>query len=366
MGRLYRFDARFTAMEAIGPVPGAVVTLALLMAVLPGPAARGDEPVVAGGSVRETANAPSPKCANLGCADPMFTVFHPPRGRHVTGHGAEVTYPLAAYDARSTDLYGSTDLAAVEAITAGSGFHPVATHDGRGLAYVGVFEVHDSNLGRYRQIELDLLVNEQTVTVSTENPYAFISELLNPRHQQWVHKVIGNQWIPIDYGRELHGWDANPEPGRIEVRSTTDETTFSVADPAGNLVVSGHLVFDADPMAQAKATGQFGAAGSEWVKPFLTGGGLIQINFVNPDGRGLSAVPMRSHMLVRLESGPMLGVFGPESALKVDPNSDFGGALSHLDFRPVVAARADFRYVFDSGFAPPLLGWSGPSRAGGS
>jgi hypothetical protein len=287
----------------------------------------------------------------------MFTVTHPRRDRHVTSHGAEVSSPLAVYDAHSTDMYGSTDLAAVEAITAGSGYEPVVTRDGRGLAYLGVFEVHDSSLGVYRQVELELLVNRRKVVVSTRNPYAFVSELLNPRHHQWVHKVIIDQTIPIDYGREIQGWDVNPTPQRIAVRRTADDTTFTATDPSGATILAGHLAFDLSPAAQASATSQFAAAGRDWLTPFVTGGGLIQINFVNPDVRKDSPSLLASHMLLRLKSAPVLGIFGAGSELDVNPASDFGAAIARVGFRPVATAQARFRYVVDRGSAPPLLGW---------
>jgi hypothetical protein len=284
----------------------------------------------------------------------MFTVFHPPRGSYVSGHCAELAIPFAAYDAIDSMLSGSANLAALRTITAASGYHPVATADGHGIALLVVADYPDTNTGPYREMEIAFPVNEESVTVSTQNPYAFLSETFNPQNKLWVHKLILSELMPIDYGREILGYDKNPAPQRITVHTTADDTTFAAADPLDNPILSGHLAVDADPRAQAQAVSQLLTAphgGKLWER-FLTGGGLARVNLVNPDVLHRSMKLMESYALLRLKSPPVLGLVGSESALTVEPSSDFGGALSRIDFRPVVSARMSMRVHLDTGFAP--------------
>jgi hypothetical protein len=300
-----------------------------------------------------TIKPPPPKCANFDCSDPMFTVFHPTRGSYVSGHCAEMPLPLAYYDGHLTVLLGSANLAALGTITAGSGYYPVATHDGQAIAGLFVGDFGDTGVGPYREVTIAFPVNERKATVSTQNPYAFLSETLNPKNKVWMHKLILNELMPIDWGREILGFDKNPVPQDIDVRTTADDTTFAAADPNGNPILSGHLSVDTDPKAQAQAVSQAVTAphGGEWLQRFLTGGALAQVNFVNHDVLHRTGGLMQSHVLVRIKSRPALGLFGPDSALAVDPTSDFGAAVTRIDFRPVISARVPLRMHLDTGFA---------------
>ena len=332
------------------------MALVALVVALPYPAAASggpSGPYGRGTPCETTIKPPPPKCANFDCSDPMFRL-HPPRGTYVSAHCAEMPIPLHYYDGEGALLFGPADLGALRALTAGSGYHPVASEDGHGIAVLTVADFRDTGVGPYREIAIDFPVNEESVTVSTQNPYAFLSETFNPQNKLWAHKLILSELMPIDWGREILGYDKNPAPQRITVHTTADETTFAAADPLGNPILSGHLAVDADPRAQAQAVSQLLRAphgGKLWER-FLTGGGLARVNVVNPDVLHRSMKLMESYALLRLKSPPVVGLVGSESALTVEPSSDFGGALSRIDFRPVVSARMSIRMHLDTGFAP--------------
>lgn len=329
-----------------------VTTLALLSASAT--TATPTSAATAGTPCERTIKPPPPKCANFDCSDPMFTVFHPPRGSYASGHCAELAIPFAVYDANLSLLFGSASLAALGTITAGSGYHPVATDDGHGFAALAVVDYHDTNAGPYREIAIGFPVNKNRITVSTQNPYAFLSEFFNPENKVWMHKLILSELMPIDYGREILGYDKNPAPQNITVRTTAQDTTFAATDPLGNPILSGRVAVDTDPKGQAQALSQAVAAphGGNWLERFLTGGGLAQLNIVNRDVLRRSDELMQSYSLVRPKSPLVLGLVGPESALTVEPSSDFGGEVSRIDFRPLVSARMSVRTHIDTGFAP--------------
>jgi hypothetical protein len=332
-----------------------VATAGLLAAVLTGgPASGGTYGSQRSSPCETTIKPPPPKCANFECSDPMFTVSHPPRGTYVSGHCAELTLPFAFYDATFTALLGPADLAALGSITAGSGYHPVATEDGHGVAALIIGDSRDTNAGPYIEIGVFFPVNEEKVTVSAQNPYAYLSETLNPENKVWMHKWVLSEQMPIDYFLEMMGYDKNPVPQDITVRTTADDTTFAAADPNGNPILSGRLAFDTGPKVQAEAGSQAVTAphGGKWLERFLTRGALVELNLVNPDTLHRSAALMESYALVRIKSTPALGLFGPESSLTVDPSSDFGAAVRGLDFHPVVGARFPLRMHIDNGSLP--------------
>ena len=299
----------------------------------------------------ETIKPPPPRCANVDCSDPMFTVFHPPPETYVSGHCAELAVPFAIYDGRVALLLGTAELTALDAITAGSGYHPVVTDDGRGLAALMISDFPDTNAGPYREVLAAFAVNQDRVTVSTRNPYAHLAEMLNPAHHVWMHKLILTEQMPIDWGREVVGYDKDPDPQHIAIGNTSEATTFAATDPRGVPILSGRAVVDNDPQAQTQALGQAAAAGGDWLQPVLRQGGLIQANIVNPDILGRSDALVRSYAVARPTSIPSLGLFDHRSTLTADPRSPFGAALTRMAFRPVVTARMTLRLVLDRGWA---------------
>lgn len=316
----------------------------LVAAFLTHGAAYGDPPC------EEIIKPPPPKCAGLDCSDPMFTM-HPDRGSYVSGHCAEMPIPLPYYDGEIMTLAGSANLAALRAITAGSGYHPVATEDGHAIAILGFGDFRDTGVGPYHEILLGFAVNEEQVTVAADNPYVYLSELLNPANKFWAHKLLLSELMPIDWGRELIGWDKNPAPQDISMRMATDYVKVAAADPSGNRILSGHFAVDPGPAAQAQEVSQMVAAGGEWLEPFLTGGTLLPVNMVSPDVLRRSVNLMKSHIIIRIKSVPTLGRFGADSTLAADPNSEFGAALDRFEVRPLVSGRLPVRIVLDTGFA---------------
>ena len=317
----------------------------LVAAVLTHGAAYGNPPC------EEIIKPPPPKCAGLDCSDPMFTTLYPPRGSYVSAHCAELPIPLPYYDGEIMALAGSANLATLRAITAGSGYHPVATDDGHAIAILGVADLADTGVGPYHEILMGFAVNEEKVTVVADNPYVYLSELFNPANKFWAGKLLLSQLMPIDWGRELIGWDKNSVPQDITMRMALDHVKVAAANPSGKRILSGHFAVDPGPAAQAQEVSQMVTAGGEWLESFLTGGTLLPVNMVSPDVLRRSDDLVKSHIIIRIKSVPTLGRFGADSALGADPNSQFGAALDRFEFRPLVSGRLPVRVILDTGFA---------------
>ena len=201
---------------------------------------------------QETIKPPSPRCVNSDCDDPLFKRY-PSKGTWISQHCYEFTYPFSIYDTDTTVMFGSADLAALRSITEGSGYYPVASETGRGIALLFVALHKDTTSGPYFETGLMFSVNEKPTTVSTENPYAYMSEIFRPDFEVWFVKLLLSEHMPIEYGREILGYDKNPLPQNMVVSTAIDmksvETTFRFEDPQFNPIMSGRIAIDKNASA---------------------------------------------------------------------------------------------------------------------
>lgn len=305
---------------------------------------------------QETIKPPSPRCANFDCDDPLFKRY-PSKGTWISQHCYEFIYPFSIYDTDTTVMFGSADLAALRAITERSGYHPVATDTGRGIAVLFVALHKDTTGGPYFETGLMFSVNETPTTVSSENPYSHVSEFFRPEFEVWFVKLLLSEHLPIEYGREILGYDKNPLPQNMVVSTAVDmksvETTFRFEDPQFNRIMSGRIAIDKTAPARAEALSLLAAVpgGGNVVAKALTEGGLVRVNVVSPDPLHRTDELVKTHFLFRAKSIE-LGPWGAGSTLTVNPDSDYGAAISRIDFRPVVSFFLAFRLVVDNGHVP--------------
>jgi hypothetical protein len=307
------------------------------------------------------ANASSPappKCELASCDDPLFTVFYPPRTTYTTSHGVTVDIPTHFYDGNVLNMYGTADLRALQELTAGSGYQPVETDDGHGIANVDVNEWKDSNLEPYHELVINLVVNTHRVVVpASSNPYETIGAAVDPQNQLWVVKMALNRQLPIDVGRDYYGIDKEPLPQVTHIAMSDSGVDFSDATPDGSPVVTGHVPIAKDPASQMAAYSRFGATqGFQRMSADIAAHyGLIRFNYVH---RHLSAPATidKAHGAGRLfTTGATLGRFGPDASLTVHPANDFGDKLKHIDFHPLVdVVLLDGRWILADGFAPAV------------
>jgi hypothetical protein len=213
-------------------------------------------------------------------------------------------------------------------------------------------DLRDTNLGSYFEIGLLFLVNEHALTVSTQDPYAYLSESFSPKNKLYWVKLLLSQQIPIDYGRELLGYDKNPVPQNIQVNVTPEDAAFNASDPRGHPLVSGHSRINTDPVVQAHALSGLVAApdAGDVLEDAMVHGAPLSANLVNRDVLNPSDALRRSYIVVRPKSAPAIGLFDSASTLTVNPHSDFGATVNLTSFHPVISMHASFRGVLDTGF----------------
>ena len=304
----------------------------------------------------ETIKPPPPRCDNFDCDDPLFKRY-PPKGTWITAHCWELTVPFAIYDNEVMATFGSADLAALRAITEGSGYHPVATDAGRGIAMLFTAFHRDGNTVPYFETGLMFSVNDTPSTVASANPYVHVSEMLQPENEVWFVKLLLSHDMPIEYGRELAGYDKNPAPQNMVV--TTDvnvssvEQSFSFSDPQFHPILSGRAVVDRNPAARAEALRLLASApgGGDAVAKALTEGGLVRVNAVSPDVLQRTDEVVKSNLVARVKSLD-LGLWDEASSLNVNADSDYGAALKRIDFQPKVSVYMPFRLVLGNGHLP--------------
>lgn len=307
-------------------------------------------------SCEETIKPPPPRCDNFDCQDPLFRQY-PPKGTWITAHCSELTFPFTIHDSEFMAMIGTADLAVLRSITAGSGYHPVSTENGRGIAGLFTAFHRDGNTVPYFETGLVFSVNERPGTVATDNPYAHVSELFRPENEVWMVKLLLSHDMPIEYGRELLGYDKNPAPQNMvvttDVQMSSVAQSFSFKDPQFNPIVSGRATVDRTPSARAEALRLLASApnGGDVVAKALTEGGLIRVNVLSPDVLKRTTDLIKSHVVVRPKSID-LGLWDGSSTLTVNPDSDYGAAISRMDFRPEVNAYLPLRLVVDNGHLP--------------
>ena len=304
----------------------------------------------------ETFKPPPPRCDNFDCDDPLFRRY-PPKGTWITAHCSELTVPFTIYDNEVMVMFGSADLGALGAITEGSGYHPVTTDAGRGIAMFFTAFQRDGNTVPYFESGIMFSVNDTPSTVSSENPYVHVSEMLRPENEVWWHKLLLSHHMPIEYGRELLGYDKNPMTQNMVVNTDVNmpavEQSFSFKDPQFNPIMSGRVVVDRSPASRAEALRLLASApdGGDAVAKALTEGGLIRVNAVSPDVLERTDRIVKSHLVARVKTVE-LGLWDEASSLSVNAGSDYGAALKRIDFRPVVNVYMPFRTILDNGHLP--------------
>jgi hypothetical protein len=162
--------------------------------------------------------------------------------------------------------------------------------------------------------------------------------------------------MPIEYGREIFGYDKNPLPQNMVVTNSIDASavteTFRFEDPHFAPIMSGRVVIDRNPAARAEALRLVAAApdGGAALAKTMTEAGLATLNIVNPDVLRRTDDLIRTNAVIRFKSID-LGLWSGASTLTINADSDYGGTLREMDFHPMVSSFLPAAFVLDNGFA---------------
>src|SRR4051794_12517839 len=315
----------------------------------------------------QTTQPPPPKCANGSCQDPLFTVDYPANQDFVTALGVETHMPVQFYDSRLFLLFGTGDLGFLQKLAAGSGWQPLRTQDGRGVGAIDVNDWADTNIGQYQELVLVFPVSpaaEPATTVDySKNPYELVGSSVDSANKVMSVKLIVDDQVAIDVGRDYYHLDKTPVPQRISSDISTARAKFNVADEQGRQVLSGDFPIDNSPVALAGGYGQLGSTSGmqKWFAQTAVRGAIGAFDYVFRDVADPTSI-LKAHAAGRPFMTPdqtSLGVAGPDAKFSVRPVSDFGKLVYQTAFRPKLGI------VFLGGhwvLAPG--GWAPPTEPG--
>lgn len=224
---------------------------AVLVAALALPlgAARADEP----------RDPPPPACEMGSCYDPLFTVQYPYNRSVVTDTNVRIQVPVRYYDFQAAAFVGHGDLATMQEWTEGTGYRPVRTDSGFGVAALWVIRYLDTDIAPYDEAITSIAVSTEDVTIP-DTPGAMLAAFLDPANRIWVQRLILSEELPIVAGRQFAFIPKEPEPKTMSADlEAPDALSVSYLEPDGTPIVLGDVRFDPAsllPAGQGLATAE--------------------------------------------------------------------------------------------------------------
>lgn len=212
--------------------PFVLVLLATLLLPLGG--ARADEPQ----------DPPPPRCEMASCSDPLFTVQYPYNRSVVTSTNVRIHAPVRYYDFQAAAFIGHGDLATMQDWTAGTGYRPVRTESGFGVAALWAIRYLDTDIAPYDEAITSFAVSTEDVTIP-DTPGAMLAAFLDPENRIWIQRLILSEELPIVAGREFAFIPKEPEPKSMWIDLADPEAvSLTFIEPDGTPIVLGDLRFD--------------------------------------------------------------------------------------------------------------------------
>ncbi len=248
----------------------------------------------------------------------------PAGGPHRLSHGIECASPFFVPDGSGLMIFGTADLAAVEAALTGESFHAVQS-DGRALMCLWLTEFRDSTVGAYNEMTVTILVADALLTLPWTNALTLAAAQLRADVTVCEHVLVLDNQGAIDYGRELHGFDKHA--GRIELERRGSELSFSVAE-GDTPILAG----------RARLPGIAATLGS-----------IVRLGRALGVGPTLAALVEREHVLrvvtpstikstrsrLHFRGFPTIGA--GDGDLEIHATSPIGKQLAGYQFKPVVS-----------------------------
>jgi hypothetical protein len=311
---------------------------------------------VAGPAVAQTTQPAPPKCERASCQDPLFTVHYPFDRTFVTSHGVEVQLPVHFYEADLLQLAGTADLHVLREMTAGSGFEPLQTEDGKGVLSLAIVNYVDTNIEPYQEWFIGIPANRERRTVPKDDPYALFGATIDPENVTYGVKLLIDKQLSIDVGREYYGLDKEPEPEVMKVAITDSTADIHGSDLRGKPILVSHLELDGSPAGQAAAWQRLGSdpAWQRWAANTAAHSGLTEFNYLYRDVN--TSELRKAYLAARITTDPRdarLGELKPGATFEAFPNTSFGKTLRRMRMTPEFAIHLPYgRFVLEEGWAP--------------
>jgi hypothetical protein len=171
---------------------------------------------------------------------PSLFELHPTAERYELSSGAVCNVPYACRSADLLVLHGTADLSAVAQLLAGQRYRPVSVGEGRCAAALWFADYHDTTCGAYHEFIVTFAASLSTLEVPARVPLELLHAGAHPDATLLVHRLVLDRQVPIEYGREVHGFNKYPTPQPVEVKFAHTACRFKVACE-GRKVVSGRI-----------------------------------------------------------------------------------------------------------------------------
>jgi hypothetical protein len=257
---------------------------------------------------------------------PSLFEAHPPTESYELSSGVVCEIPYACRSADFLVLHGSAELEVARRLLAGQRYQAVSVGGGKTAAALWIADYHDTSCGPYKELILSFPVSLKSLEVPARAPMELLMAGAHPDATIYCHKLILDQQVPIDFGREVHGHAKHPTPQPVDISFSAPFCRFDVSCD-GKRVVFGRVRFPEEPAAMQKAS--FG--------------------FVTPKE------VFQTRNIMHFELEPRFRLFGDGDEFSMSSDSVLGKELMDLRFTPQVV-----QYLPKTRFAMPKpLNWRG-------
>ena len=280
---------------------------------------------------------PPPSCNAGNCLDPLFTTEFPHTTTATTRSGVTFPLPLHYYDAALFGAIGTADLDTERELTAHTDFEPVVTNDGHGIGALLVADYADDDLGPYHESMIAFPVRRGGSMVVSDDPGAMVAALFDPSNEVWAIRLVLDQQLPIDAGREYLGIPKVPKPESMGVAVTPSHVMFDFSEADGTPIASGNIVLDPG-RTPSSATDLAEQSTTTSVLPGTASRGYLHLVFVYRDVRRPSTVASTEVAArVGINAHVAIAPFDSGSHITANDKAPFGSDLAALGLHPVVS-----------------------------
>lgn len=250
---------------------------------------------------------------------------YPSVERYELSSGTVCDVPYACRSADLVVLHGTADIAKVRQLLAGQRYLPVSVGGGRCAAALWFADYHDTSCGAYHEFVLSFAASLDDIEVPVREPLELMHAGAHPQATLLVQRLILDRQVPIEYGREVNGFNKHPSPQPVTIAFNGATCSIDVACE-GASVVTGRVELPQEPAEVQRVS-----------MAFVTGAAVFQ-------SRGLFHFDMQARFRA----------FGGSDTLRV------GAELEALDYRPQLV-----QYLPGSRFVMTKpLNWLGPVAGG--
>jgi hypothetical protein len=258
---------------------------------------------------------------------PSLFEAYPPSEEYELSSGVVSQIP---YTCRSVDflvLHGPADLEAVRRLMAGQRYQPVSVGGGKCAAALWIADYHDTSCGPYKEFILSFPASLKTLEAVAHSPMELLQAGSLPDATIYCHKLVLDQQVPIDFGREVHGHAKHPTPQPVDIQFSSPVCRFDVSCD-GKRVAFGRVRIPEGALSPTVKT-TFG--------------------FVTPKE------VFQTRNVMHFEFETSLRLFGEGDEFSVSSDSALGKELTDMRFTPqVVQYLPKARFVM-----PKPLNWRG-------